>query len=137
MRIGNESPLPLFLLQPDREVDTPPEDTVDDEGAQDAERAILCDACESPITRVKWCIEVASKHEHVFLNPAGILYRIRCFSAADGIQRHGDYTDEWSWFPATSWCYATCASCRSHLGWHYRGTREFFGLIADRLIEAE
>ena len=76
------------------------------------------------------------------VNPAGILYRIRCFASAPGCTEAGEFTTEYTWFAGFAWRYALCASCWEHVGWVYRRSAEasdglgaFFGLIADKLVE--
>ncbi len=79
---------------------------------------------------MEYTIAVDGSHEHVFTNPAGISYRIGCFSDAYGCLVHGTPTDEFTWFPGYRWCFCTCSQCRTHLGWFYHdGEKHFFGLV--------
>ncbi|MBN1615487.1 MAG: hypothetical protein JW950_13570 [Deltaproteobacteria bacterium] len=102
----------------------------------DKERApVLCRICRTEITAAEFSIAVNGQHEHTFTNPAGIAYRIGCFSEAYGCFTHGQPTYEFTWFAGFSWCFCTCMGCLNHLGWHYRsGDGGFFGLILDSLI---
>jgi hypothetical protein len=98
---------------------------------------IVCAACGATVTDSRSAIGVDGAHEHTFVNPAGIIYRVRCFATAPGCRESGEPTQQWSWFPAYAWRYGFCASCDAHLGWAYRSARGdgFYGLVADRLAE--
>jgi hypothetical protein len=78
-------------------------------------------------------------HIHVFNNPVGIQFEIGCFSQAGGCYMRGEPVSEWTWFTGYRWCYAHCASCHMHLGWHYSGTdgNGFFGLILEAMRSQE
>lgn len=96
---------------------------------------ILCRACGNEITDSEYSTIVDSRHEHSFVNPSGIPYRIGCFSDAYGCVIHGIPTYEFTWFAGFSWSYCSCADCFTQLGWHYQsGSRSFFGLILDNLM---
>ncbi len=79
------------------------------------------------------------QHRHVFFNPRGILFLIRCFGNAPGCLSLGSVTAEFSWFAGYQWCYAHCVGCGQHLGWHYQGPGgdHFFGLIVNRLTTGQ
>jgi hypothetical protein len=82
-------------------------------------------------------LEVEGTHEHTFLNPAGIVYRIVCFREAPGCALAGGESSYWSWFPGFSWTIGVCEACGTHLGWGFRRAEEgFYGLIVDRLRDA-
>ena len=99
---------------------------------------ILCRNCNFIITSVDKCIEVNGDHAHVFKNPAGIVYRIGCFSDAAGSFVFGDPTEQYTWFPGHTWCYANCLNCFMHLGWFFQSAEShFYGLILNHLTEAE
>ena len=100
------------------------------------EKYILCKHCENKITLPENRMEISGSFEHTFLNPAGHLFRIGCFTAADGCLPLGVPTTEWTWFEGFEWQMAICNSCHSHLGWYYRSqdARNFYGLIMDLLI---
>lgn len=101
-------------------------------------RAILCSACEHPITDEEARIEVAARHRHTCINPAGFVYRIACFRSAPGCEGQGEWSDHYSWFAGYAWRISVCARCSVHLGWAYRGEGSpFFGLIEDRLVTRE
>ena len=102
---------------------------------EEGEDTLFCFLCGRPITRVSECIERGGHIEHSFTNPGGYTFHISCFRRAACLAAE-EYTAEYSWFSEYSWCYALCASCRSHLGWRYRAreTDYFYGLIRDRLI---
>jgi len=103
-----------------------------------AESAILCATCGAVITSSRHRIVVNGSHEHRFMNPAGFLFHLGCFSGAIGCVVVGPASDEYPWFPGFSWRYALCGSCQQHLGWHFRATSApgFFGLVLARLRAA-
>ena len=106
--------------------------------APERETALLCASCRSLIARPRDGIEVNGAHSHAFVNPVGMIFRIRCFSAAPGAARMGEESDHWTWFPGFLWQAAVCKYCFEHLGWRYRNAEStFFGLIADHLLEIE
>ncbi len=98
---------------------------------------MLCTICSAHITTGKEAISVNGLHDHVFFNPSGIAFDVRCFQKAPGCLIQGNPTTDFSWFAGYSWQYAFCATCLSHLGWCFRSDDgdSFFGLIATRLIE--
>jgi hypothetical protein len=99
---------------------------------------LVCAACGAAITHRRNAIDVAGAHEHTFVNPAGIIFPIRCFRAAPGCRELGTFTEEFSWFPGFAWRYAFCAACREHLGWVYAAAAGgvFYGFIAEKLVGA-
>lgn len=101
------------------------------------EGRILCKACGNRITTVEHMIAVNGQHRHTFTNPAGVTFRVGCFSWADGCLTYGEPTLEFTWFAGFAWSLAFCSSCSTHLGWYYQaGAESFFGLIYDRLTES-
>ncbi len=100
-------------------------------------RAIVCAACKHPITDESQRLEVAGRHHHTFFNPAGILFEIGCFAQAPGCQNTGEPSDEFSWFPGSSWRYSFCKNCQSHLGWQFLSpvSSPFWALVQNRLSE--
>jgi hypothetical protein len=97
---------------------------------------ILCRQCGHPITTLDHIIAVNGQHAHTHTNPAGITYRIGCFSSAPGCLIYGERISDFTWFEGFSWCLALCSYCLTHLGWHYQSPgSQFFGLILDNLIE--
>lgn len=107
----------------------------DDEDRQG--RTIRCVNCGHKVTRNSYRIEMNGRHRHVFNNPAGYLFEIGCFGAAEGCSNQGTPTLEFTWFSGYSWRYALCAKCGFHLGWLYQssGGGAFYGLILSHLAE--
>jgi hypothetical protein len=100
------------------------------------ERRLLCKICGHYITSRDRVIEQAGSHVHVFTNPAGVTFRIGCFSSAPGCLNAGEPTEDYTWFPGFAWSFAVCAGCMNHLGWLYEsGTSGFYGLILENLAE--
>jgi hypothetical protein len=105
-----------------------------------AERSslIVCAACHMAVTSSREQIDCNGAHVHAFLNPAGVVYRIRCFATAPGVVPAGEASDYWTWFPGFRWQACLCKACFQHLGWSFRNADvQFFGLIADRVLELE
>ena len=98
---------------------------------------LLCAACRGAVTPSDARIVVAGAHEHRFVNPHGIHYRIGCFDRAPGCAAHGAPTTAWSWFEGFAWLIAECRGCGTHLGWLFEplepSDAPFFGLILARL----
>ena len=79
---------------------------------------------------------MAGAHEHTFVNPAGIVHHIGCFSIAPGCVSVGAPDPTFSWFPGWTWQIAICARCQTHLGWLYRNADEqFHGLLVHAIRE--
>lgn len=98
------------------------------------EEVLRCGVCGARITSKKESIPMQGTVEHVFTNPFGYVFKLGCFRKAPGCGRAGEYTSEHSWFAGFIWCYALCASCRTHLGWHFLSEESsFFGLILENL----
>lgn len=116
--------------------------------SSDLERWLLCVACRAEIARDDARIAASSgsatAHEHVFLNPSGLEFRLGCFASAPGARPEGERSTVWSWFPGHAWQASVCHACGMHLGWSFHATRGsspesaesgavFWGLILDRL----
>lgn len=102
-------------------------------------RRLLCATCGHRITSEGERISVLGSHEHRFFNPAGFLFHIGCFRNAPGCLTAGQPTTEFTWFPGFAWRHALCGGCSQHLGWCFTSAEAsaFFGLVLNRLIEAE
>ncbi len=109
--------------------------TVEEEKEEEEESGLLCMNCSNEITHSSHGVERSGAFRHLFINPAGLPFRIGCFSRAPGCTLHGLPTSEFTWFPGYRWQVALCDSCMIHLGWFYTGKDEFFGLIMARLKE--
>lgn len=103
-----------------------------DEATDDA---VYCAQCGALVTRGRWRLSIDG-HEHVFFNPAGIVFRILCFRDAPGVGIRGAPSDDFTWFAGYRWEIGFCAGCGQHLGWRFTGDEEpslFFGLIKGKL----
>ncbi|MFN2267792.1 MAG: cereblon family protein [Desulfonatronovibrio sp.] len=100
------------------------------------EEYLICKACSTVITSKSLAVSINDSHRHVFVNPHGLVFEVRCFSKAMNISGLGPITSEFSWFPGYSWQAALCTVCQTHLGWSYQSKDNeiFFGFISDRLI---
>ena len=115
-------------------------DKVSEQDDTDADkgRALLCVRCGLPITTRDQRIEMNGMHEHTFVNPHGVIYRIGCFSSAPGCAVLPEEYKEFTWIDGYAWAHAMCARCGHHLGWKYRMEQVVFhGLVLDRLIEKD
>jgi len=118
--------------RPPRPADGQPD--VDDGPGEGEERAVRCGSCGAEITSERAVTEVQGKADHTFFNPAGVIFEIRCYSAAPGCEVLGQPTTEFSWFPGYAWSYALCGACGDHLGWQFEGGGPaFLGLIRSKL----
>lgn len=105
-----------------------------DRTEDESEKALYCKFCSATITTAANSIEVSDSHHHTFFNPAGIIYEIRCFSAADGCVQYGPFSDEFTWFAGYSWRLSLCSTCGAHMGWYFSsGDLGFYGLISKNL----
>jgi hypothetical protein len=97
-------------------------------------RKIRCRGCEQIITDDAQRISVAGGHSHYRVNPSGIEFHFQCFNQAPGCSALGPATYEHTWFTGYRWQIAICNRCGEHLGWLYRGSSSFYGLISNKLI---
>lgn len=108
------------------------------EGAQSSteeERWARCAACGARLAPERARLEVNGAHEHEFMNPAGLRFRVACFSAAPGCVAEGEPSAVWSWFPGWAWQIALCRGCSAHVGWSFAGSAStFHGLVCDRIV---
>jgi hypothetical protein len=103
-------------------------------------RRIVCRACGQAVTTAQARTERGGSHRHVFANPHGLVFDLALFSAAPGCRGEGPASTEFAWFPGCSWQVALCRRCAVHLGWRFAplaGGAAFYGLIADRITEAD
>lgn len=116
---------------------TPDPETTDQTKTAFPQDPLLCAACRTKITWKQASISISGSHSHVFVNPAGLVFEVGCFSRAINLSGLGPITSEFTWFPGYSWQTALCSFCHSQIGWIYNSEDEsvFFGLILDRLIE--
>jgi hypothetical protein len=107
-----------------------------DERSADPERVVVCSSCTHTLAKVTDRLDVAGRHLHTCVNPAGYVYRIACYRRAAGVIGTGSFSDHHSWFAGYSWQIACCGRCSVHLGWAFSGEGEdFYGLIANRIDE--
>ena len=119
----------MLQVLPDAELETEQDEKADD--------AVHCVQCGHLVTRTRWALSMGG-HEHVFFNPAGVIFRVVCFAEAPGAADEGTPTDEFTWFKDYLWNFARCRGCGAHLGWRFSGNDDpqvFFGLIKSRLTD--
>mgnify|MGYP000868635858 FL=1 len=135
------APPPLLLLREAPARGERPGAAADDgPDSGDGGRRILCRACSQTVTMEQTRTERGGSHRHVFANPHGYVYDLALFNAAPGCATEGPRSTEFPWFAGCSWQVAVCRRCGAHLGWRFvplSGGAAFYGLIADRLAEAD
>ena len=106
------------------------------DAATEEERWLRCAACGGRITPESARIDVDGAHEHEFMNPSGLRFRVVCFAAAPGCVPEGERSTVWTWFPGRAWQIALCRACGTHVGWsfHKEEGSPFHGLIRERLV---
>lgn len=118
------------MLDQATEIDIETDSTSDD--------AIFCANCGHSLTRARWAISMDG-HERVFINPAGRVFRICCFSDAPGVMTAGELTTDHTWFPPYAWKFVMCEACGDHIGWQFvdaAAQDSFFGLMKTALTTA-
>ncbi len=98
---------------------------------EERDEGVFCRTCGACIAHWRDRVEKDGKHSHTVFNPAGIVYRIRCFTKAPGCFCPDDiFSSEFTWFAEYLWTVALCARCSTHMGWQFVGQEHsFFGLI--------
>ncbi len=118
-----------FYIQPKTQ-----ENTKTLENTEKKKEQIICKFCGHHITLSQDKIYINGQHQHVFMNPVGVVYEIVCFSSANGCVQKGSPTINYSWFRGYSWRFALCSGCFNHLGWFYQSVHDsFYGLIYNHL----
>jgi hypothetical protein len=116
----------MLQITPDANIEQDIEEDLGDE--------LYCVACGHAVTRHVWRVSRGDGHEHIFFNPAGLVFSIVCFKEAPGVASGGAASDEFSWFKGYTWQVSACAGCSEHLGWQFSCADEvFFGLIKPKL----
>lgn len=117
----------MLQVSPQTWIDVEPDDADDDQ--------LYCAHCRAAVTRLRWRIAKDGRHDHLFVNPAGLAFEIGLYGQAPGAAPVGQPTLEATWFAGCAWQVAACRACRTHLGWRYSGGRpaEFWGLIGRAL----
>ena len=100
-------------------------------------RSLRCAACGHLVTNEDRREEMGGEHRHTFVNPHGHVFEIGVFSTAPGARGVGEPSSFFSWFPGYVWRIVVCGGCGAHLGWSFGEGPHFFGLIVDRLVEAD
>ncbi len=127
--------MPLLAKQPGPDGILPgilPSDESEEKDSYD--RRFICVFCGATIASPHDLIEVDGAGIHDFANPDGVVFRIRCFSRADGCFPSGASTEAYTWFPGFSWRFAHCRGCGAQMGWRYESRASgFYGLILKHL----
>lgn len=132
-----EQPL-LLKEKPLSAADVCEEEKSEEDQSSGSGSNILCAACQAFICSSGSRRTVSGSFEHIQANPAGVVYRIGCFSRAPGCILVGTPSGYWSWFKGYNWQIEVCRQCSSHLGWLFTSAESsFHGLILDNLVEEE
>lgn len=113
-----------------------PGSKVEEEILQKTDDSIFCAKCGHRVTRTRFRLQMNGQFEHVFFNPAGVMFEIQCFKEAPGAPDVGTPTTDHTWFPGYGWNFAICGNCTDNLGWCFKGDGDpqvFFGLIKQKL----
>lgn len=96
---------------------------------------VRCGQCRTVIARRNDAMAMQGAHEHVFSNPANVVFQVQVYRSAR-CEIRGLPIAEYSWFHGYAWQLAYCPQCYLHLGWRYSQAQfpDFYGLIATRLI---
>ncbi len=125
----------MSWTQRPRKKELAPEDARGAVAEDEPARVVVCARCEARIADAAAKIEIAGRHVHTCVNPAGIVYRVACYRDAPGCACQGAPSTYFSWFAGYAWQVAVCARCGVHLGWAFVGQSAFVGLIAERIVE--
>ncbi|MBF0258680.1 MAG: hypothetical protein HQK62_07570 [Desulfamplus sp.] len=86
---------------------------------EQTKKVIICAFCANAITDVSQIISVNGSHQHLFVNPHGLVFDTGCFKECNGCIVDPRVSSEFSWFHGYSWRIAGCGRCRQHLGWFF------------------
>jgi len=134
---ATEHPLQLYKIELTQQKNSRRKPKGQAETKEKKEIPLICSHCSTAITSRSQAVRVQGMHEHVFFNPAGIAFEIRCFRQAPGCLVQGNLTAEFSWFDDYSWQFATCSNCHAQLGWFFVSEprkNSFFGLITNKVF---
>lgn len=95
------------------------QDKPDAEELSQEKKMILCAFCLNAVTDISQIISVNGSHQHVFVNPHGLVFDTGCFKECDGCILDPRSSSEFSWFHGYIWHIAGCSRCRRHLGWFF------------------
>lgn len=115
-----------------------PGSKVEEEIQKQTDDSIFCAKCGHRVTRTRFRLSKGGSHDHVFFNPAGVMFEVLCFKEAEGVVDVGPSTEDHTWFPGYGWNFALCINCSDHLGWCFKGDGDppvFFGLIRNKLSD--
>jgi len=98
-------------------------------------RKLVCRRCGALITLTSEAISINGEHIYTRINPGGVEFTFACYQRAPGCKPWGEACNQHSWFANHSWQIAVCEGCTTHLGWIFRNSKLFHGLIIGRLHE--
>lgn len=102
---------------------------------RERKKNLLCRLCGEVITSENNRVSINGAHINTRQNPSNVTFTFACFDTAPGCRAWGSATQEHTWFPGYYWQIALCAGCGEHLGWSFKNSSRFYGLIIERLTD--
>ncbi|CAJ1973920.1 unnamed protein product [Sphenostylis stenocarpa] len=103
---------------------------------------IRCKSCESTIAKRSDMLVMSSEGPlSAYVNPDGYVHEIMTLYKANGLALIGPAVAEYSWFPGYAWTIATCATCKTQMGWLFTARSQklkpstFWGIRSCQLAE--
>lgn len=79
---------------------------------------IRCKSCKTIIAKRSDMLVMSSEGPlSAYVNPGGYVHEIMTLYRANGLALIGPAVAEYSWFPGYAWTIATCATCKTQMGW--------------------
>lgn len=104
---------------------------------RERKKNLLCRLCGEVITSEDNRVSINGAHIHTRQNPADVMFTFACFDTAPGCRVWGRATQDHTWFGGYNWQIALCAGCGEHLGWSFKNSSRFYGLIVERLTDKD
>lgn len=79
---------------------------------------IRCKSCQTIIAKRSDMLVMSSEGPlSAYVNSGGYVHEIMTLYKANGLALIGPAVAEYSWFPGYAWTIATCATCKTQMGW--------------------
>ncbi|TKY74528.1 cereblon protein [Spatholobus suberectus] len=103
---------------------------------------IRCKSCQTIIAKRSDMLVMSSEGPlSAYVNPGGYVHEIMTLYKANGLSLIGPTVAEYSWFPGYAWTIATCATCKTQMGWLFTARNKklkpssFWGIRSCQLAE--
>ncbi|KAL2655652.1 hypothetical protein AAZV13_04G078700 [Glycine max] len=103
---------------------------------------IRCKSCETIIAKRSDMLVMSSEGPlSAYVNPGGYVHEIMTLYKANGLALVGSAATDYSWFPGYAWTIATCATCKTQMGWLFTARNKqlkpsyFWGIRSCQLAE--